>query len=373
MLHIVKNNYFLTDFIFENLGETSDVRVLSHRRRRVSAMRRAIKPWVSARARPRGCSAYFDPDYLSQLKAIPSTDDVLFFDIDDLKDLLILRSFVATERPWVWLWNPVRDFLKSSRQAANFEARLRAEGFRIATFDPQDARTHGFCLLPQVYRDVSLTTGARQPVDVFFVGREKNRLAELLRWKALLQERHLSVDFHIVRDRGIRHASSELDALVDAPMPYAETLRRIANSRCILEILQGGQTGLSVRSLEALFLGKKLITNNLRLREEPIYDRDRVFLIGLDDENDLLEFLGRPTPEISKELREQFEVRSWIRNFRDSSAAELATTAPGHATRGPMAGDARPVVHSASAGHGPARGQSPSCPPSSIPRQCGQE
>ena len=324
MLHIVKNNYFLTDFLFEDVTGLPDVRLLSHRRRPVPPWRRAMKPWSAARPRPHGCGLYFDDDYLAQLRAIRPADDVLFFDVGDLKDLLILRSAVATERPWLWLWNPLRDFLKRPGQADRYESCLRREGFRIATFDPQDARDHGFQLLPQVYRDVALPeVSTCRSTDVFFVGREKSRLAELLRWKTRLQQMRLAVDFHIVRDRGVRHTRAELAELTDTPMPYPETLRRIAGARCLLEILQDGQTGLSVRSLEALFLGKKLITNNAGLLESPAYHPDRIFVIGVDDENGLAAFLERPVPVVAGDVLEQFKVQSWIQNFRGGPAREF--------------------------------------------------
>ncbi len=316
MLHIIKNDYFLTDFVMDALNDRADVRVLAHRRAPVTSLRRAMKPWAAARCRADPDNPYFPPEYLERLQAIPARDDVLFFDVDDLKDLLILRPYIAAPRPWVWLWNPVRDFLETSREARQFGERLRAEGFRLATFDPRDAGEHDFRLLPQVYRQVELPATPGRASDVFFVGREKNRLATLLEWKDALQQLGLRTDCHIVRDRGVRHTSAQLDALAEQPLPYDETLRRIAGTRAILEILQRGQSGLSVRCLEAFFLGKKLITDNHGIVDSPLYHPDQVFVIGEDDPRELASFLDRPTPPAHSAALASFDVRHWVDNFK---------------------------------------------------------
>ncbi len=241
---------------------------------------------------------------------------MLFFDVDDLKDLLILRPYIAAPRPWVWLWNPVRDFLETSRETRQFGERLRAEGFRVATFDPRDAGEHGFRLLPQVYRQVDLPAAPGRATDVFFVGREKDRLATLLEWKGVLQRQGLRTDCHIVRDRGVRHTAAELEALDERTLPYEETLRRIAGTRAILEILQRGQSGLSVRCLEAFFLGKKLITDNHGIVDSPLYHPDQVFVIGQHDPRELAAFLDRPTPPAHSAALASFDVRHWVDNFQ---------------------------------------------------------
>ncbi len=334
MLHIVKNHYFLTDFVIDALQGRPDVRLLAHHRAPVSALRRAMKPWAAARRRGEPDCPYFPPEYLAQLRAIPASDDVLLFDVNDLKDLLILRPYIAAPRPWVWLWNPMRHFVDSGREARRFGERLRAEGYRLATFDPGDAAANGLRLLPQVYRHVDLPAAPTQATDVFFVGREKNRLPLLLEWKGRLQALGLRTDCHIVRDRGVRHTAAELEALVERPLPYAETLRRIAGTRAILEILQRGQSGLSVRCLEAFFLGRKLITDNQGIVDSPLYHPDQVFVIGQHRPGGLAEFLDRPTPASHVAALEAFDVRHWIRNFQSAPAAMPARPA---AARSPMA------------------------------------
>ena len=331
LLHIIKNDYFLTDFVMDALRDRRDVRLLAHRRAPVSALRRATKPWAAARACAAPDNPFFAPEYLARLQAIPAGDDVLFFDVGDLKDLLILRPYVAAARPWVWLWNPVRDYVKGRGDVRAYAARLRAEGFRIATFDPRDAAEHGFALFPQVYRPVSLPASPTPASDLFFVGREKNRQPSLP-FEQRLHELGLRADWHIVRDRGRRHTPEELEALSERPLSYADTLGRIASTRGLLEIRQRGQSGLSVRCLEAFFLAKKLVTDNPAIVDSPLYHADQVFVIGRQGPEDLADFLARPTPAARAAALEQFDVRHWVGNFQSApvlTAARSTVASPG--------------------------------------------
>ncbi len=43
-------------------------------------------------------------------------------------------------------------------------------------------------------------------------------------------------------------------------------------SNCILEVLQDGQTGSTLRYLEAVCYNKKLLTTNPRIKNYPFYD-----------------------------------------------------------------------------------------------------
>ena len=56
-------------------------------------------------------------------------------------------------------------------------------------------------------------------------------------------------------------------------MPYAEELQMAYNTECIVEIVKEGQTGVSLRTCEAIAFYKKLLTNNQSLLQMPFYDK----------------------------------------------------------------------------------------------------
>ena len=51
------------------------------------------------------------------------------------------------------------------------------------------------------------------------------------------------------------------------------------------EIVQPGQGGLTIRTLEALFYNKKLITNNESITEYDFYNADNIFIYKEQDCN----------------------------------------------------------------------------------------
>jgi len=92
-------------------------------------------------------------------------------------------------------------------------------------------------------------------IDLLFVGRNKGR-------KAMVEaERHtVSRGFQLYA----RITGSDGIKLI----PYQEYLSLLANSKCLLDITQDGQNGLSLRAVEAALHGKKVITTNATATDE---------------------------------------------------------------------------------------------------------
>ncbi len=59
----------------------------------------------------------------------------------------------------------------------------------------------------------------------------------------------------------------------DVWLPYRDVLKKISESNCILEILQGNQKTQSIRYFEAIAYNKKLLTNNPNIFNMPYYDK----------------------------------------------------------------------------------------------------
>ena len=71
------------------------------------------------------------------------------------------------------------------------------------------------------------------------------------------------MDFHIVRD----------SASTPASRFHTDTL---------LETNQPGQAGFPLRTLEAAYFGKKLITNNVSVKTTPLFHPGNIFVIDIE-------------------------------------------------------------------------------------------
>ena len=101
-------------------------------------------------------------------------------------------------------------------------------------------------------------------------------------------------------------------------MEYSENIIQIQKSRCLFELLQGNQSGQTIRSLESAFFQKKLITNNASIRDTPLYDPARVFIIGEDNPDDIKKFMARPFDKVPEIILKKYDFKNWIKQFKNS-------------------------------------------------------
>ena len=86
-------------------------------------------------------------------------------------------------------------------------------------------------------------------------------------------------------------------------------------SRSITEIVISGQEGLTLRVMESIFLKKKLITNNLEIRNKNIYNPNNIFILGEDNIKDLPSFLKKPYQEIDNKIIDSYIYSNWLKRL----------------------------------------------------------
>ena len=84
-----------------------------------------------------------------------------------------------------------------------------------------------------------------------------------------------------------------------------------------MEINKEGQSGLTLRALEALFYKKKLITNNISIMNEMVYNKKNIYIIGVDNNKSVKEFLSEPyfILENYDDLVSYYSFDSWIKRI----------------------------------------------------------
>ena len=326
MLFVFIKKHSLVTHFFDGLDLGRDVRVVRYpydRHGRLKSLLRSIEAyllwWLP-------CSWCYDGAYLAQLRSIRPEDSVLYFSMENRKTLQILRKFVRARRQSVWLWDPVRSYRKSWPSHLVYKLWLRHSGLEASTFDPADAQELGIELADQVFRHDPVPEDATvvKDIDLYCLASGKGRLPELVRWKELFEAQGLRTHFHVVADGG-QGSSPKGAALVTSDwMSYADNLTLVRRSKCLLEVLQSTQSGPTMRSLEALFHGCKLITSNALIVDCDFYHPSRVFVIGRDRPDDLRAFLETPLEPASAELLRKHELRSWLRQFDHASPMQVA-------------------------------------------------
>lgn len=200
-----------------------------------------------------------------------------------------------------WYWNPVCQCLHPDK--------LRGLGCELWSFDPADCQKYGLNFNTTYYfNDLYLPPRSMEHVNVFFCGLDKGRKKVLDNIRMKLEQSELTCYFHVIDEKA--PASQQLPRL-----SYQEYLEHLASSDAILDVLQEGQEGMTLRVMEALFHRKKLITTQKAIMKAEFYHPDNVFVIGEDDWTGIKDFLKRPLYPVPKEIVEKYDFSMWIRRF----------------------------------------------------------
>jgi len=159
----------------------------------------------------------------------------------------------------------MRNPMSSNVQRSRVVQQLSSAGMRVWSFDPEDCRRYGFQYCPQFHRADLQIEASSCDSDLYFCGRSKGREMWLDRLRSLAEQSGLECRF-VIKDKRERK------------LPYEEMLRDAARSRCIVDLIQDGQSGMTLRPFEALILDRRLVTNNPFVAAEPWYDPDRILL-----------------------------------------------------------------------------------------------
>lgn len=147
----------------------------------------------------------------------------------------------------------------------------------IITCNKSDAQSNGWLYYPDCYTPCNLPI-VEPDIDVLFLASDKGRGELALKIYERLTGFGYKCDFTIVGEETDRvHSIGEFKVIPNA-IPYEKYLAKLARCKCILEIVANGEQFCTLRTMEAVSYGKKLITNNASLVEEPFYNKEHMMV-----------------------------------------------------------------------------------------------
>lgn len=129
--------------------------------------------------------------------------------------------------------------------------------------------------------------------DIYFVGKDKGRLEMVKNLEKTLKKQNIKYKFDIIPDKKRNYTLSEKKYL-QGPLKYTQVIENCCKGRCILELVGASNKGITYRVIESIVLRRKLVTNNLDLIDSEIYDPDNMFILGIDNINNLSSFITSP-------------------------------------------------------------------------------
>ncbi|WP_404712369.1 hypothetical protein [Sphingomonas sp. MMS24-J13] len=239
----------------------------------------------------------------------------------ELSMLARFREAFAGARFALYNW----DALKSLDYQAHIE-----HFDQVQTFDPDDARAMGLGYLPLFcLRDFQgLPRREQGRGQVYFVG----NLAKLPRYNAFhafkryCDERSVPVRSHLAVTPPIflqllRRGEIPRDVAF-GPIAHRDFIDMIETSVATFDFANHAQAGYTMRLIENLCAGKKIITSNPRVRKERFYSPDRFHVFDGLDFTGIDAFLQVPLAEPEADFPE-YHIQTFVRHIVDGTSHPL--------------------------------------------------
>lgn len=191
------------------------------------------------------------------------------------------------------------------------------------SFDRDSANTFGLRFRPLFFsRDFQSTECGDVMHHLSFVGtahtdryaivrRIADRLPDRVRFYRYLYLQAPWV-YHVLRSTSSHFRGARREDFRFVPLDRAAVRRAFFESRAVLDIEHPRQSGLTIRTLETLGAGRKLVTTNARVSEYDFYRADNVRVIQRSSAEVPVDFLDEPYVPLAPHIYRKYSLAGWM-------------------------------------------------------------
>ncbi len=140
----------------------------------------------------------------------------------------------------------------------------------LFSFDKNDSEKYGAYYHPMNYSVDTSLCKSKVRYDVFFVGMAKARLPMLKAIYKKLRKSGVKALFYI---SGVdKTQMSRCGIRYNQWLSYSDVLQYTMQSNCLIEVVDAEQSGITLRTMEAICYNKRLITNNRTIIDSPYFN-----------------------------------------------------------------------------------------------------
>ena len=208
---------------------------------------------------------------------------------------------------YLYLWNPIKNnrrMMKYINQSRNY--------VKVFSYDKDDCDKYGMNFAPMTYSSDLAVPHKVIYSDLTFLGYAKDRMPQIKDYYQFFSSAGLRCNFYVVENPAVTEAEFTVS---EKGLSYSEYLDMVSSSHAILDLVQGGQSGLSLRVLEALFLKKKLVTGNTRVKDYDFYRPENIFILENNNTDGLKDFLAVPYHEVEKKIVDNYDFVNWLDRY----------------------------------------------------------
>ena len=189
---------------------------------------------------------------------------------------------------------------------------------KIFTFDKNDQLKYHFlpltnCWFPNPH------TNTQADTDIFYVGvGTPDRIKYATKISEYASKKHLKINVILgVPNHVFTQNKGGGVKLIHDGIPFEENWRNLMRSKAILDMKLPYHEGLGFRFFEAMYYKKKIITDNVNVKNYDFYHPDNIFITDYEDFSGLKEFLEKPYYEIDEKIVNKYGVENWLRYVLD--------------------------------------------------------
>ena len=228
---------------------------------------------------------------------------VIIFSTSPIECVGYIKSVNPEIRIIYWYWNPIFRSINPNNISNDLCEKW--------SFDLIDCKEFNLEYNTSFYFSNIILPKNEICYDIVFLGLDKGRRNFLEDLKDEFIEKGLRTCFNIIDDKATHRNYRGSHPVIE----YYTYLNLVSTSKSILDYVQNGQTGLSLRPMESIFFKKKLITNDESIKNHDFYLAENIFILGFDDINLLNEFLKKPYKNLPEEIIVNYDVDKWVQRF----------------------------------------------------------
>jgi hypothetical protein len=225
-----------------------------------------------------------------------------------------------------YFWDTVNNSFKIKKilyqwdSIKNFDYRSLISHFdSVKTFDSEDARNLQIPYLPLFYKN-SINQTVDEDLDFVFIGIwHSDRIEILNKIASYAEENNLKYHFKVYHPRYIYLYMRYIKRTIAASpfftfetVPFKDVINYYKRAKCVVDINHPWQSGLTMRTIETIGSGKKLITTNSFIANEFFYDPKMIQII--DRKKVVIDKNFFSCKENYRNI-EKLEISNWIENL----------------------------------------------------------
>lgn len=192
----------------------------------------------------------------------------------------------------------------------------QSDRFENWSFCRENCKEFGMKYNPQFWIESMLPDEGPDVYDISYVGGDRNgkyveRTAMVQSLYQMIKDADIKAFFWYLSDSKL----VQEEIRKQEGMSHKAFFDVIRSSKVVVDLVETETCWLTQRTLLALASGKRLVTNNMEIMKEPFYQKENIFVIGLDSYDALIDFIKKPYGGKDASLYQQYEMTQWLERF----------------------------------------------------------